>query len=340
MRTPTRSVERPRQVADDQGFLASLVGDGVLALLAVAGSLVFAGVFLVSLGLSGQFLPHDVGYLGVSPQDLCGYADCRIVDFMIHDRVAFGGALFAIGVLYAYLVLFPLRNGEPWAWWALVASGLVGFGSFLAYLSYGYLDGWHAVGTLLLLPVYAIGLVRSRHVLAPSGGPLSLVAAGRFPDLVTRAGLGRMSLLAGAGGTAIGGLTILWVGLTSIFVPQDLTFIGLSAERLDEINERLVPLIAHDRAGFGGAVLTLGLTTAITLWCSSVSRALWEALLCAGTVALAAAIGIHFAVGYTDPWHLAPVVAAAGSMVIGLTLTWPSLRSGSAAPGSPRSPVP
>ena len=44
---------------------------------------------------------------------------CRVVHFMQHDRTAFGGALVAIGILYLWLVTFPLREGESWAWWTL-----------------------------------------------------------------------------------------------------------------------------------------------------------------------------------------------------------------------------
>ena len=61
-----------------------------------------------------------------------------------HDRVSFGGTLIAIGVLYLWLLEFPLRRGEEWAWWTLLLSGCLGFSSFFAYLIYGYLDLWHA----------------------------------------------------------------------------------------------------------------------------------------------------------------------------------------------------
>jgi hypothetical protein len=98
----------------DGGFVQTIVGDGVL-LLATAGSLVLAGGFAIFLAASGV-LPHDIAYLGMSAADLCTIADCRIVGFMVHDRAAFGGALVAVGVLYAYLILFPLRQGQAWAW--------------------------------------------------------------------------------------------------------------------------------------------------------------------------------------------------------------------------------
>jgi hypothetical protein len=308
------------------GFLAAIVGDGVLLLLATAASLVLAGGFAIFLAASGEFLPHDIRYLGMSAADLCSIADCRIVEFMVHDRAAFGGALFAAGVLYAYLVLFPLRQGEAWAWWLLAVSATAGFGSFLAYLGYGYLDTWHGVGTALLLPVFAIGLLRSRRLVGQHlASPLVLLAARDLRTLPARRQAGRACLLLGAAGTALGGLTILWVGITDTFVPEDLAFMGLSAEQLQAVNPRLVPLMAHDRAGFGGAVFTLALTAFFCLWCSPPTRALWEAMLVSGSVGLAAAVGVHGFVGYTDLWHLAPALAAAASMIIGLALTSPSV---------------
>ena len=307
----------------DDGFLAAIVGDGVLLLLATAASLVLAGGFAMLLAASGEFLPHDIAYLGMSAADLCSIARCRIVEFMIHDRAAFGGALFGVGVLYAYLVLFPLRQGQVWAWWLLAISGSVGFVSFLAYLGYGYLDTWHGLGTGLLLPVFVIGLLRARRLVGQLASPMVLLPPYELHGPSARRRAGRACLLLGAVGTALGGLAILRIGITDIFVPQDLGFMGLSAEQLQAINPRLVPLMAHDRAGFGGAVFTLGLTAFFCLWRSAVTRALWEAMLVSGGIALAAAIGVHWFVGYTDLWHLAPVLTAAASMIVGLTLTFP-----------------
>jgi len=47
------------------------------------------------------------------------------------------GALIAIGALYMCLAEFPLRQRKPWSWWLFMVSGISGFGSLLAYLSYG-----------------------------------------------------------------------------------------------------------------------------------------------------------------------------------------------------------
>jgi hypothetical protein len=314
MRSPDRSDA-------ERGLFSLIVGNGLPLLLIGAGSLVLAGGFALFLALAGEFLPHDIRYLGMSAADLCSVEDCRVVTFMIHDRAAFGGALIAIGVLYTYLVCFPLRGGEAWAWWLLTLSGATGFLSFLAYLGYGYLDTWHGVGTALLLPVFVGGLIRTRRHIDDAGIARAL-RTGRLPKLTTRDGLGRGCLLAGAAGVAVAGLEILRIGVTKIFVPEDLTFIGVSAAELHALNPRLVPLIAHDRAGFGGAVFTTGFTALGCLWYSHTNRALWESMTVAGTVSLTAAIGIHFAVGYTDVWHLAPPMLGAASLLTGLALTF------------------
>ncbi|SRR5258706_6333315 len=217
---------------EDRGLFREVIGDGVPLLLLTASGIAFAGGFAMFLAASGEFLPHDIRYLKMSAADLCSVADCRIVEFMIHDRAAFGGALFGIGVLYAYLALFPVRRGEAWAWWLLLLSGVAGFASFFAYFSFGYLDTWHGVGTLLLLPVYAVGIARSRRLVRPWRGPLILLTVGRFPDLRARKGLGIACLLLGAGGTAIGGLVILVDGHRSrVNLPHKIGRMNRNASR-------------------------------------------------------------------------------------------------------------
>jgi len=285
-------------------------------------SLVLSGGFALFLAATGHFLPHDTQFLGMTSEQLCAVRDCRILRFMIHDRVAFGGALIAIGSLYIWLAEFPLRRAEAWAWWLFVLSGLLGFGSFLAYLGYGYLDTWHGMATLLLLPCFVVGLVRSATLLSKPmrihalfKSSLPLVWSSPF-------GMGRVCLLMTAVGMIAGGLTILGVGMTRVFVPQDLDFMGLLPADLDGINPRLVPLIAHDRAGFGGALLTTGIIVFFSVWCATPSKSLWQVLCVAGTVGFATAIGIHPVVGYNDMVHLAPALLGAALFLIGIVLCY------------------
>ncbi len=305
------------------GFFDPLLGDGRPLLFAVAGALLFAGGFCLFLAATGEFLPHDIHYLGMSADDLCRVASCRVVDFMVHDRAAFGGALVGLGVLYLWLTAFPLAAGQQWAWWVWLVSGAVGFASFLSYLGYGYLDTWHGVGTGLLLPIYVTGLVRARRLVPGRLTPVSLRRHGGWLGGTDRFAVGRLLLFLGAAGTAAGGLAILRVGIGDTLVPEDLEFMGLRADDLRAFNPRLVPLLAHDRAGFGGGVLTLGLTTMLCLWCAPLSRHLHQAVALAGLGSLTAALGVHFAVGYTDPWHLLPAGVAFTSLVAGLAVSHP-----------------
>jgi hypothetical protein len=118
----------------EDSLLEGLIEDGRPLLMLTAVALLLSGAFAVLLAARREFLPHDIAYPGMSASDLCTVADCRVVRFMFHDRVAFGGALIAIAVLYLWLTAYPLRAGEQWAWRALAVSGAFGFASFLAYL--------------------------------------------------------------------------------------------------------------------------------------------------------------------------------------------------------------
>ena len=312
---------------DDRGLLSALLGDGRPLLLLSGLALVLAGAFALFLSATKHFLPHDVDYLGMTADQLCGINNCPVVYFMFHDRVAFGGALIAIGVLYLWLAEFPLRRGEAWAWWAFVVSGIFGFGSFLAYLGYGYLDTWHGLATLLILPCFVIGLAKSRAHLGTPRGIGSLFLPGAAENWLSLFGIGRALLLAVAGGMIVGGLTVMTFGMTRVFVPQDLTFMRLARSDLQSISARLIPLIAHDRAGFGGAICTTGVTVLICVWCARPSRNLWQILCLAGVIGFATAIGVHPMVGYNDLVHLAPAILGAIMFIVGLILCWKPMRS-------------
>lgn len=313
------------------GRASIAVARGQTLLLVSALALLLAGITALSLGLSGRFLPHDERYLGMTATDLCALHGCRVVHFMVHDRIAFGGALMAVALLYLWLIESPLQKGEKWAWWALLVSGVEGFGSFFAYLGYGYLDTWHGLATIGLLPCFGLGLLSSYRAL-PSAGLRSLMRPSVGCHYRSRPGVGRACLLMVAMGLVGAGATILSVGMTCVFVPQDLAFIGVTAEELRALNPRLVPLIAHDRAGFGGAVLCAGVVLFCCVWCGLPSRGLWRVLALAGLVGFGSAIGAHPFVGYTDPVHLGPAVLGAAIFFTGLGLTY--------RPAAPRAALP
>jgi hypothetical protein len=292
---------------------AGAIGDGRPLLVLTGVCLVAGGGFAIVQAASGRLLPHDAVYLGMTATELCALDNCRILRFMIHDRISFGGVVVAIGVLYLWLALGPLRLRESWAWWALALSGLAGFLSFLAYLGYGYLDTWHGVATLGLLAIFVAGLIRTRGLRRERV---------EQPALDVRSGrsIGRGLLLLSSVGMCGAGGTIMAVGMTSVFVPQDLVFMGLTRSAIAAINPHLVPLIAHDRAGFGGALVSFGVVMfACVLW-GRPSRALWQSLAIAGIAGFGTALGVHPAIGYMSISHLGPAVLGCVVFAAGLAL--------------------
>jgi hypothetical protein len=320
----------------DRGGLAeALVADGRPPLKAAALVLILCGGFAVFQSATGHFLPHDVAYLGMDAGQLCAVHECRIVLFMFHDRVAFAGVLAALGLLYLWLAEFPLRAGEAWAWWALAMSAAAGFAGFLTYLGTGYLDAWHGVATAFLMPLFAVGLARSRRLVPWQASIAALLRPGVAVPWRSAAGIGRALLLATGAGQIGAGATIAAVGMTRVFVPQDLVYMDLSPADLRALSPRLIPLIAHDRAGFGGALLACGLAWLLCVWCARPSRSLWQTLLVAGCAGFAAAIGVHVVVGYLDLVHLAPALAGALVFAIGMALSFAPMCARPPVEGAP-----
>ena len=141
--------------------------------------------------------------------------------------------------------------------------------------------------------------------------------------------LGRSLLLFTAAGMVLAGSAILVLGTTRVFVPEDLQFMQLEISDLREVNARLVPLIAHDRAGFGGGLVSCGVALVATVWCAvrAGERELWWVLLVAGTTGFGAAIGAHPFVGYLIMSHLLPAVIGALSFAAGMALLSAPMRS-------------
>jgi len=239
---------------DTRGLIEALIDDGRPLLKLTALALIGSGLFAFLLSVTGHFLLHDISHLGMTADELRSIADSRLVYFMIHDRVSFGGAIIAVGALYLWLAEFPLCSGHAWAWSTFLVSGMIGFASFLAYLGYGYLDSWHGNATLVLLPIFVVGLYKSLSLVRPLPSIRVLFAGGSRPSLKSRFEFGRLLLLITAFCLMLGGLIIMTVGTTTVFVPQDLEYIELDAADLQIATPRLVTLIAHDRAGFGGGV--------------------------------------------------------------------------------------
>jgi dihydroorotate dehydrogenase len=129
---------------------------------------------------------------------------------------------------------------------------------------------------------------------------------------------------------AVGGLTIAFIGVTDVFVQTDLAYLSYSLVELQLLNDKLIPLIAHDRAGFGGALFSDAIVLlAISLWgIAQGEKWLWWTLLIGGFPALYAGLGVHMTIGYTDFIHLLPLYIAILLYVTGLFLLYPYMMSG------------
>jgi len=306
---------------ENQSIWKTYFSDGPAFLSLTGLALIGSGAFALFLTFTEHFLPHDRVHLGFTAEELSLLAP-NLVKFMFHDRAAFGGALFSIGIIYLWIAEYPLRAKQPWAWWTFVISGIFGFGSFLSYIGYGYLDTWHGLATLVLMPLFILGLIKSKP---QSNGKATFkefsISPLKIPSFIKECGYAYLFLFFYTGGLILGGISILVIGMTTVFVPQDIEFIQLCGYEISELSPNLIPVIAHDRAGFGGGLLTTGITQYLILLNANFSRSLWQTISLSGAIGFASAIGIHYYVGYTDLFHLSPALLGALIFSIGIFLS-------------------
>lgn len=313
---------------DDRSLLDVILGDGRFLIALTGISLFLSGGFAVLQSVSGQLLPQDSHAIGMDSRALMHIANRQLLGFMFHDRVAYGGSLLAIGAGYLWLTAFPMQHRQAWAWWSLVFSGTIGFLAFLTYLGQGYLDTWHGVATLFLLPVFLAGLWRSRPT------DLSLRSAWKeTPQNISRFGRwGKILLAICAIGLILAGATIAIFGMTTVFVPSDLRFIGLSVSRLAQLSPMLIPLISHDRAGFGGGLCSIGCLLLFMARCADLNRSFAEIIAVMGCAGFGFAIGVHFVVGYRDFFHLLPAFIGFALFLLADAMLWTEWRTSASTP--------
>jgi hypothetical protein len=188
----------------------------------------------------------------------------------------------------------------------VLSSAAAGFASFFLFLGFGYFDPFHAFVTAVLFPFLLLGI--HGRLAEPRGLPPPMLVEDRAWRL---AQWGQLGLIAQAVGFVVAGLFISYIGATQVFVREDLEFMRTTADAISSAGPRLVPLVAHDRASFGGMLFVCGLVFLMTgLWgYRRGERWLWWALVAAGLAGYGAAIGVHYAVGYHSPFHLAPAWA-------------------------------
>jgi dihydroorotate dehydrogenase len=264
-------------------------------------------------------LPYDESFLGWNRAQLAAL-NPRLLPFMTHDRVTLAGTMVSIGILYANLAFYGVRHGLHWAWNAIRVSALLGFSSFFLFVLFGYFDWLHALASLVLLPFFVIGLRAPMPVRQPSP------ALDLENDRIWRVGLVGQFLFVAIGlGLMLAGMTIAGYGAITVFVPQDLNFMGISRAALEQANARLLPLVAHDRSGFGGALWSDGLAVLTSsLWgFERGARWVWRMLLLSGSTGFVSTLAVHFAVGYVDIAHLLPAYIGFVMFVFGLVFSHP-----------------
>jgi dihydroorotate dehydrogenase len=293
---------------------------GWLWITLLGAALTVGGIAALIVAATRVVLPYDEAFLGLSREQML-VINPRLLDFLAHDRMTFAGIMLSLGVLYSSLAWNGMRRGMRWAATAVRASGLIGFASFFLFVGYGYFDPLHAATSVILFVVFVLGMRGQLPALQLS-----------FPNLRNdrrwRLGLwGQLLVVAIGVGLLLGGLAICGFGVSVVFVPSDLEFMGTTAEALTAANPKLLPLVAHDRAGFGGALVAEGVLVLLTaLWgFRERARWLWWTLVVAGVPAFFATVGTHFVVGYVDAFHLAPAYLALGLYVLALVLSYPYL---------------
>ncbi|WP_420485143.1 hypothetical protein [Cytobacillus firmus] len=136
-------------------------------------------------------------------------------------------------------------------------------------------------------------------------------------------------------------MVISVIGASHVFVPTDLAYLCLTPEALNEFNDRLIPVIAHDRAGFGSALLSVGLLVLmLALWgIREGERWVWWTFTIGAIPAFGAGIITHFFINYTDFIHLLPAYFTLLLYVTGVIANAPFLLKNSGSikkPGGAR----
>lgn len=279
-------------------------------------ALTLGGIMALAIGSTRVVLPYDEEFLGMLREEICAI-NPQLLPFMSHDRVTLAGTMLALGPLYCLLAWFADRTGQHWAKVAWVASAFIGFFSFFSFLGFGYFDPFHAFISVVLFQLTLFGLRSDQQ-------PYRLVEYDLHNSSRWRRALwGQLLMVIHGAAILIAGVVISGFGMTTVFVSQDLEFMNTTRDALLSANPRLVPLVAHDRASFGGMLLATGLTVLLTaLWGWQRGRRwLWWSLAFTGTTAYGCALAIHWSVGYTSLVHLLPAYGGLAALWLSLLLS-------------------
>jgi dihydroorotate dehydrogenase len=310
----------PSSSSNSPYSFSAVSNSGWLGLALVGAGLLITCSSAITVALTTVILPYDEHYLGITRLGMIALND-RLLPFMSHDRITYAGSGASCGLLFLGLAFFGARKGNHWAYLAARTSCAFGFISFLLFLGFHYLDPLHTLATLLLLPFYFWAVIKPPPV-------KPMLSSNLRNSNAWFKGLAGQFWFVGIGcGLILAGIAISSIGITSVFVPDDLRFMHTTAHDLLCHNDRLLPAIAHDRAGFGGSLFTVGVGVLMTAlhgfrqgegW-------VWWMLLISGLPGFICTLAIHFAIGYTSWFHLLPAYIGFVMFVGGLWLSYPYL---------------
>jgi hypothetical protein len=305
------AVELPR-LGKLSWFWTLLMGLGMLV----------GGLMALVIASTRVVMPYDEATSGLTRAAIAAINE-HLLHFMRHDRVTLAGTMLSVSILYVALSLYGSRRGMHWAHVAMLASASAGFASFFLFLGFGYFDPFHAFVTAVLLQLLLLAahcdVPRERHKSPPE---LTNDRAWRLSQW------GQLIFIVHGAVLVVAGCVIAYIGITTVFVPEDLEFMHTSAASLTAVHPRLVPLVAHDRATFGGMLIACGVCVFLSsLWGFRRGQVwLWWALMTAGGVAYGATILVHWHVGYTSLKHLLPAFGGLSLLLTGGLLSWQHLR--------------
>ena len=289
---------------------------------ALGVAMILGGGLTIALALTRVLLPYDEHYLGLTADALRRNSP-RLFAFMAHDRGTLAGTMLGLGWLYLVLAWHGVRRARHGAKTAVIASALAGFASFFSFFGFGYFDTLHAFVAVVLFQLTV------QIMVGEEGGAPRLAGLVDEENAARRRALwGQLMWIVHSIGLLIAGCVILGIGMTSVFVGEDLQFLCLTEPQAKDLGARLIAVVAHDRATLGGMLLASGVAMLLpVLWCfRRGERWLWWAMAGLGAPAYGIAIGVHFMVGYTDWRHMVPAFVGLGLWLGGLWLARTYLR--------------
>ena len=279
------------------------------------------GLIALYFALTTVILQYDEKFIGLSREQL-SLINPKILAFMAHDRMSLAGTMISAGILYMSIAFFGLRRKLHWAKVAFHSAAISGFLGIFLFIGYGYFDWLHGLFWLILMPLYARSWLESKqHTSSPQSWHDT------NDSKWMRSIYGQLLFVILGFSLLLGGIVISIIGITKVFVTTDISFLCMDAEMLRSLSDMLIPVIAHDRAGFGSALISAGiLVLCLSLWgFRAGERWLFYTFAFGALPAFLAGIGTHFAIGYTSFVHLIPLCFLFTIYFLGLVLSFPHL---------------